>query len=193
MTKVMCWLIRTLYWASYHEPSPVLVKKIGKNEARGFVRGSGILGDRFSPPQPPSVSSKLYAKFVFCFWLCRVLVALCGIGMWGFFFSVAAYGIFSCGMWDLVPWPGIKPRPPVIWAQSLSHWTTREVPKLSKMWMHWLYSDRRGRRGGTLMGHLLCTRRFHFILPLGLRAPGRRGPADLLTATFSVPSMMPDT
>ena len=32
-------------------------------------------------------------------------------------------------MWDLVPWPGIKPRPPVLGAQSLSHWTTREIPR----------------------------------------------------------------
>ena len=42
---------------------------------------------------------------------------------------------FSCIMWDLsgttkdlVPWLKIKPRPPALWAQSLSHWTTREVP-----------------------------------------------------------------
>ena len=31
-------------------------------------------------------------------------------------------------MWDLVPWPGIKPRPPALGARSLSHWTIREVP-----------------------------------------------------------------
>ena len=34
----------------------------------------------------------------------------------------------SCGMWDLVPWPGIKSGPHAFGAQSLSHWTTREVP-----------------------------------------------------------------
>ena len=34
----------------------------------------------------------------------------------------------SCGMWDLAPWPGIKPRAPALGAQSLSHWTIREVP-----------------------------------------------------------------
>ena len=33
----------------------------------------------------------------------------------------------NCGMWDLVPQPGIKPRPPALGAWSLSHWTTREV------------------------------------------------------------------
>ena len=36
----------------------------------------------------------------------------------------------SWGMWDLVPWPGIKPGPPALQAWSLSHWTTREVPKM---------------------------------------------------------------
>ena len=35
----------------------------------------------------------------------------------------------SCSMWDLVSQPGIKPRPPALGAWSLSHWTTREVPK----------------------------------------------------------------
>ena len=46
--------------------------------------------------------------------------------------------IFSCGMqnhswgmWDLVPWPGIEPRPPELGAPSLSHWTTREVPYIT--------------------------------------------------------------
>ena len=29
----------------------------------------------------------------------------------------------SLGLWDLVPWPGIEPRPPVMWVQSPSHWT----------------------------------------------------------------------
>ena len=30
-------------------------------------------------------------------------------------------------MWDLVPWPGIKPRPPALGAQGPSHWTPWEV------------------------------------------------------------------
>ena len=34
----------------------------------------------------------------------------------------------SCGMWDLVPWPEIKPELPALGAWGLSHWTTREVP-----------------------------------------------------------------
>ena len=36
----------------------------------------------------------------------------------------------SCSMWNLVPSPGIKPQPSALGAQSLCHWTTREVPLL---------------------------------------------------------------
>lgn len=35
---------------------------------------------------------------------------------------------FSCIMWDIVTWPGIKLRPPVLGTQSPSHCITREVP-----------------------------------------------------------------
>ena len=40
---------------------------------------------------------------------------------------VAAVGIFSFGMWDLVPQPGIEPGPPALGTQSLGHWMTLEV------------------------------------------------------------------
>ena len=32
------------------------------------------------------------------------------------------------GLWDLVPWPGIKPMPPALDVWSLNHWTAREIP-----------------------------------------------------------------
>ena len=57
---------------------------------------------------------KIIIIYYLLIWLCWVLVA--------------AWEIFSSEMWDLVPWPGIEPRPPALGAQSLSHWTTREVP-----------------------------------------------------------------
>ena len=40
-------------------------------------------------------------------------------------------GTLSYSIWDLVPWPGIKPRPSALGAQSSSHWTTREVPSIT--------------------------------------------------------------
>ena len=49
-----------------------------------------------------------------------------------FFFFLTIYLValgLSCSMWDLAPWPGIKPRPPASTAPSLSHWTTTEVPE----------------------------------------------------------------
>ena len=46
---------------------------------------------------------------------------------------LAAPGL-SCSMWDLVPWPGIEPRPPAWAAWSLNHWTSREVPRPGFKW-----------------------------------------------------------
>ena len=45
------------------------------------------------------------------------------------FMYLAVPGL-SCSMWNLVPWPAIKPRPSALGARSLSHWTSREVPVL---------------------------------------------------------------
>ena len=57
----------------------------------------------------------------------ELLVVACGL-------LVAACGLLvvTC-MWDLVPQPGIEPGSPALGAQSLTHWTTREVP------LHFLY------------------------------------------------------
>ena len=35
----------------------------------------------------------------------------------------------SCGLWDLVPWPGIEPRAPALGIRTLNCWTTMEVPR----------------------------------------------------------------
>ena len=45
--------------------------------------------------------------------------------------SCAAWDLWSsCGTWGLVPWPRVEPRRSALGAQSLSLWTTREVPVL---------------------------------------------------------------
>ena len=64
----------------------------------------------------PSFFSICFIYFYSFIWLHKVLVVACRI--------------FSCGMWDQVPWPRIEPRPPVLGAQSPSHWTNMEVPYL---------------------------------------------------------------
>ena len=94
-----------------------------------------------------SLISFLFLKNIYLFilfiWLRQVLVAAYGLflavcrifsyGMWDVQLQhvgslVGACGIFSCGMQDLVPWPGIEPRPPALGARSFNDWTTREVP-----------------------------------------------------------------
>ena len=45
------------------------------------------------------------------------------------FTFLASLGL-SCGIGDLVPLLGIEHRAPALGAQSLSHWTTKEVPSM---------------------------------------------------------------
>ena len=48
--------------------------------------------------------------------------------------SLQYVDLLSCGLWDLVLRPEIKPGPPALGAWNLSHWTTREVQKYSWIW-----------------------------------------------------------
>ena len=74
----------------------------------------------------PSSSFRFYFWYLFI-WLCEVLVAARRI------FNIHySMGTLGCGMWNLAPRPGIKPGPPALEAQSLSHWTPKEFPPLSK-------------------------------------------------------------
>ena len=58
-------------------------------------------------------------------------VLVCLFGLW--WVLVATRRTFSCGMWDLAAWPGIRPGPPALGAWSLNPWTTREVP-ITEYW-----------------------------------------------------------
>ena len=55
-------------------------------------------------------------------WLCWVLVVTHGIFSWGM-------QTLSGSLWNLVPWPGIKPGPPALGVWSLSHWNHQGSPK----------------------------------------------------------------
>ena len=66
-------------------------------------------------------SESYFLKKYLFIWLHWVLVAVLEI------FNLCC-GVFSCDMWDLVLWSGIKPGPPALRVQSLSHWATWEVP-----------------------------------------------------------------
>ena len=59
-----------------------------------------------------------------------------------FFFNLTALGLscglwtLNCSIWDLAPWPGIKPRAPALGSRSLSHRTSRGVPAWSFWFSH---------------------------------------------------------
>ena len=61
----------------------------------------------------------LFLKYLF-FYLTALSLSW---GMW----------TLSCAMWDLVPWQVIESGPSPLGAWSLSHWTTREVPRSIKI------------------------------------------------------------
>ena len=75
--------------------------------------------------------TKLRSSIIYiCFKKHVYLAALgLGCGTWDLQ-SDAACRTFSCGVWGLVPWPRTQPAPPALGVWNLSHWTTREVPKL---------------------------------------------------------------
>ena len=68
-------------------------------------------------------------SLIVCVCVC-VVFGMFSCSMWDlfFFFLVTVYSILSYGIWDLVPWSEIEPRPPALGFQSLHHWTNREVP-----------------------------------------------------------------
>ena len=78
-----------------------------------------------------------------------------------FFFNLAMLDLsfstqdLSCSMWGLVPQPGIEPRPPALGAQSLNHWTTKEVTGLYLKRIQWI--NRWGRSKIQLHGRMGLT------------------------------------
>ena len=103
-----------------------------RGESRAGSRNSYFSAPLLLPPLPPTSFlfirrfKNIYIYIIYLFWLCRVLVEACKI------FPVACFSCgmqtLSCSMQDLVPRPGIEPGPPALGAQSLTHWTTWEVP-----------------------------------------------------------------
>ena len=47
----------------------------------------------------------------YCILKCIIIFFYIYLFIWPHQVLVVALGIFSCSMWDLVPWPGIKPSP----------------------------------------------------------------------------------
>ena len=61
----------------------------------------------------------LFSLFI-CLSLCIVSISNVYLFTWLLWHVESSILIVTCGRWNLVPWPGIEPRPPVLGAQSLS-------------------------------------------------------------------------
>ena len=69
-----------------------------------------------------------------CFFVLSYLfiyLAVLGLKLWhaGSSILVVACKVFSCVMWDLVPWLVIKSIPSALGAWSLNHWNAKAVPR----------------------------------------------------------------
>ena len=95
-----------------------------------------------------------------------------------FFFKVACRILscsrrtLSCGTGELVPWPGISPRPSALGTRSLSHGTTREVLRSlfllngilrGSEWCTLLVVTDRAKRGLANILNVLSKNRFQFL------------------------------
>lgn len=108
---------KNIYWWKFHSSwwRQMISRAYSVISAREKIRqerAEGVLGR----------SGFLNIYLTLFIWLLRVLV-----GRAGSLIFIAACKVFN---WHVrsVPWPGgIKPRAPVLQAQKLSHWITREV------------------------------------------------------------------
>ena len=69
----------------------------------------------------------IFFSFLHIFFIYLAALGL-SCGTWDLFSSGMWILEVVCGTWDLIPWAGLEPGPPLkLEAQSLHHWTTREV------------------------------------------------------------------
>ena len=104
-----CWkILSEIYFQRvFFFRKTVFIERTVHLQCRLFVKCRWIL-------PVSNIIANFLKKYLYVFtWLHCVLAVACRI--------------CSSGMWDLVPWPGIK-GPLHLGARSLSHWTTREVP-----------------------------------------------------------------
>ena len=86
-----------------------------------------LLSHTLRPTASYGLPSLLFLFILICLFDCA------GSQLWhvGSSVFVAAFGIFSCGMGDLVPWPEIEQGPlHSLGVWSLIHWSTKEAPGL---------------------------------------------------------------
>ena len=90
------------------------VSELWRHWAKGTGRNSG-------PGQCLSVPHSVFTVFILAWNTGYFYSTTIKILFFFFLINLAALGL-SCRMQDLVPWPGIEPRPPALGAWNLNHW-----------------------------------------------------------------------
>ena len=137
---------RQEYWSGLPFPSPGDIPDPGIEPESPTLQAWSLplshLGSTYRVQAPALSSGQFcpnYSRTPSYIWLgfSGAYAVLRCVSAWGekglFFFLIFIYlaepGL-SWSMWDLVPWPWIKPGPPELGTRN-SHWTTREVPQIT--------------------------------------------------------------
>ena len=113
-------LFTFLHWRRKWQPTPVFLP--GESQGRGSLVGCRLWG-RTVGHDWSNLADLAVLRTRHCFKYLTIIIFLKNIDLF-LQALVEACRTFRCGMWDPVPQPG----PPVLRAQSLSCWTTREAP-----------------------------------------------------------------
>ena len=102
----------------------LLGKKLLMIKARSYIGGQKAVTLRMCSPSRSRLP-EFYRTTITT--TCRIREEFLFLKIFIYLFGCA--WSLSCSVWDLVPWPRIEPRTPALGAWSLSHWTTRGVPR----------------------------------------------------------------
>ena len=119
---------RQEYWSGLPFPSPGDLLDPGIEPGYPEFQADALTSE--PPVKPPLFSILSFKNVLLMNTFKNYLFIACGIYLCCGMQDLISCSIrtLSCGMWDVVLWLGIEPRPPALGAWSLSHWTTREVP-----------------------------------------------------------------
>ena len=126
MSYYLCKVNHSKIWVAVFEVLGLHSRPLGTNNMAAVLKSTIQLISEVGGKYWPSIYNmgcwdiqsffNTYYFYLFT-WLCQVSVVTHGI------FSCGIQTL-SCGMWDLVPWPGIEPRHSAQGAWNLSHQTT---------------------------------------------------------------------
>ena len=129
MNDSVFWLISSVGEISMGNQTEHKDRAHAENESRGRAR-QRERWNYFVVRKAVWVKATELAKFLFLSFICLAVLGL-SCSMW----------TLRCGMWDLVPWSGIKPGALALGARSLSHWITRESPLFNVLFHYGLSQD----------------------------------------------------